>query len=563
MEAKLQQQTPQKVQANKPNLTGIPTQMKLDFEQRSGLSFDDVRVHYNSDKPAQLQALAYTQGTQVYVGPGQERHLKHELGHVVQQMTGLVFPTKVINGVTINDSPLLEKMADTMSLHPAIVCATPQQKTNIVQCASGKVAISLVPTSQENTPFNSTALTVDSLTLSERFDTGLYGSNQGDHVVADVLVKKEQKAYTKGKTVNQVLDYYNEKLSMNKRIIRAVWKYIGEYISELVDPYKKIYNKFDRMKSDSGFLPEELSPKSIFSDTEYSSLKSIENFLSADIIPVGIEKIATTSPYVPSTEKRTTSASKPPRAKQRTMIKKDELSKLNKGITVIRKKQKEFDEGIIPDGVKEMHLDFWGFPASTLKRFKFAEHLSASTQDMLHKHRVSSVRMSEWNIFLKEIIFAYNCAYAHLPFSTQGYEGTGGNSENAAMKYLREVTRDDGIVSSSNTMLEALFDEGSEKKIIMPECPVKKEDLYHLLNYILPHLTEGSALKARLYKIFLDYHSTSDPSIKISYALYQYIIAVYNVLVSKSNIKKYRREARKTYHILEPSAGELNNSFFK
>ena len=512
MEAKLQQQTPQKVQANKPNLTGIPTQMKLDFEQRSGLSFDDVRVHYNSDKPAQLQALAYTQGTQVYVGPGQERHLKHELGHVVQQMTGLVFPTKVINGVTINDSPLLEKMADTMSLHPAIVCATPQQKTNIVQCASGKVAISLVPTSQENTPFNSTALTVDSLTLSERFDTGLY---------------------------------------------------IGEYISELVDPYKKIYNKFDRMKSDSGFLPEELSPKSIFSDTEYSSLKSIENFLSADIIPVGIEKIATTSPYVPSTEKRTTSASKPPRAKQRTMIKKDELSKLNKGITVIRKKQKEFDEGIIPDGVKEMHLDFWGFPASTLKRFKFAEHLSASTQDMLHKHRVSSVRMSEWNIFLKEIIFAYNCAYAHLPFSTQGYEGTGGNSENAAMKYLREVTRDDGIVSSSNTMLEALFDEGSEKKIIMPECPVKKEDLYHLLNYILPHLTEGSALKARLYKIFLDYHSTSDPSIKISYALYQYIIAVYNVLVSKSNIKKYRREARKTYHIMEPSAGELNNSFFK
>ena len=69
MEAKLQQQAPQKAQTNKPNLTGIPTQMKLDFEQRSGLSFDDVRVHYNSDKPAQLQALAYTQGTQVYLPP--------------------------------------------------------------------------------------------------------------------------------------------------------------------------------------------------------------------------------------------------------------------------------------------------------------------------------------------------------------------------------------------------------------------------------------------------------------------------------------------------------------
>ena len=93
MEAKLQQQAPQKAQANKTNLTGIPTQMKLDFEQRSGLSFDDVQVHYNSDKPAQLQALAYTQGTQIYVGPGQEQHLPHELGHVIQQKSRKMHPT--------------------------------------------------------------------------------------------------------------------------------------------------------------------------------------------------------------------------------------------------------------------------------------------------------------------------------------------------------------------------------------------------------------------------------------------------------------------------------------
>jgi hypothetical protein len=33
--------------------------MKTRFENLSGLSFDDVRVHYNSNKPAQLQALAY------------------------------------------------------------------------------------------------------------------------------------------------------------------------------------------------------------------------------------------------------------------------------------------------------------------------------------------------------------------------------------------------------------------------------------------------------------------------------------------------------------------------
>ncbi len=86
--------------------------MKLDFERRSGLDFDDVRVHYHSDKPARLGALAYTQGSQVYLGPGQERHLPHELGHVVQQKMGLVKPTRYAAGMPLNDSPDLERMAD-------------------------------------------------------------------------------------------------------------------------------------------------------------------------------------------------------------------------------------------------------------------------------------------------------------------------------------------------------------------------------------------------------------------------------------------------------------------
>lgn len=113
MASKLQQQMTQQNHVNKPNLTGIPTQMKLDFERRSGLSFDDVRVHYNSDKPAQLQALAYTQGTQVYVGPGQERHLPHELGHVVQQKHENIKADTVYNGVPINTSQYLEHLANS------------------------------------------------------------------------------------------------------------------------------------------------------------------------------------------------------------------------------------------------------------------------------------------------------------------------------------------------------------------------------------------------------------------------------------------------------------------
>lgn len=112
MGPEFQQRIPQQAETDRPNLTGIPTQMKLDFEQRSGMSFDDVRVHYNSEKPAQFHALAYTQGAQIYIGPGQERSLSHELGHVIQQKAGRVRPTRWIRGQPVNDQPELEREAD-------------------------------------------------------------------------------------------------------------------------------------------------------------------------------------------------------------------------------------------------------------------------------------------------------------------------------------------------------------------------------------------------------------------------------------------------------------------
>lgn len=95
------------------NRTGIPTQLKQRMEQTSGFSFDDVRVHYNSDRPKKLDALAYTQGTEVYLGPGQERHLPHELGHVVQQKQGIVRPTaRHESGALMNTDRALERQAD-------------------------------------------------------------------------------------------------------------------------------------------------------------------------------------------------------------------------------------------------------------------------------------------------------------------------------------------------------------------------------------------------------------------------------------------------------------------
>ena len=114
------QKAEERQRRQQPNLTGIPTQMKMDFEQRSGLSFDDVRVHYNSDKPRKIGALAYTQGTQVHIGPGQERHLRHELGHVVQQKTKQILHTKIMNGLFVNDDRGLEAEAERYSGSKAI-----------------------------------------------------------------------------------------------------------------------------------------------------------------------------------------------------------------------------------------------------------------------------------------------------------------------------------------------------------------------------------------------------------------------------------------------------------
>lgn len=111
----------QRAEAPRPNNTGMPDNLKSGIESLSGFSMDDVRVHYNSSKPATVQALAYTQGTDIHVAPGQEKHLPHEAWHVAQQMAGRVSPTTNINGMPVNDNAALEHEADVMG-EKAVQC---------------------------------------------------------------------------------------------------------------------------------------------------------------------------------------------------------------------------------------------------------------------------------------------------------------------------------------------------------------------------------------------------------------------------------------------------------
>lgn len=100
--------------AEEKNRTGMPDNLKSGVENLSGMSLSDVQVHRNSAKPAALDALAYAQGSDIHLGPGQEQHLPHEAWHVVQQRQGRVKPTVQMAGHAVNDDASLETEADVM-----------------------------------------------------------------------------------------------------------------------------------------------------------------------------------------------------------------------------------------------------------------------------------------------------------------------------------------------------------------------------------------------------------------------------------------------------------------
>lgn len=115
----------------KANNTGLPDQLKSGIENLSGMSMDHVKVHYNSSQPAQLNAHAYAQGSDIHLASGQERHLPHEAWHVVQQAQGRVKPTvQMKGGVPVNDDVSLETEADVMGAKAQSMSTIQYKKTD-------------------------------------------------------------------------------------------------------------------------------------------------------------------------------------------------------------------------------------------------------------------------------------------------------------------------------------------------------------------------------------------------------------------------------------------------
>nr|WP_295076409.1 DUF4157 domain-containing protein [uncultured Roseateles sp.] len=111
-----QRQTMAQLKAAAPTGHGsaLPALLASGISQLSGVDLGAVKVHRNSAKPAQLNALAYAQGQDIHLGPGQEQHLPHEAWHLVQQAQGRVSSTRQLKGTNINDDVALEREADQM-----------------------------------------------------------------------------------------------------------------------------------------------------------------------------------------------------------------------------------------------------------------------------------------------------------------------------------------------------------------------------------------------------------------------------------------------------------------
>ncbi len=51
----------------KENNTGLPYNLKSGMKNLSGQSLDHIKAHYNSSQPAEVQAHAYAQGSDIHL----------------------------------------------------------------------------------------------------------------------------------------------------------------------------------------------------------------------------------------------------------------------------------------------------------------------------------------------------------------------------------------------------------------------------------------------------------------------------------------------------------------
>ncbi|WP_297337930.1 DUF4157 domain-containing protein [Algoriphagus sp.] len=169
----------------KENKTGLPDDLKAGIEHLSGYGLNEVKVHYNSTKPAQLQAHAFAQGNQIHLAPGQEKHLPHEAWHVVQQRQGKVKPT----GQIVQNANHSLSLNSDLQLKPDHF-----EKQNFTDDPVQRMVTQILPGPSD---------TIGRINIVGRPEK-LFGSSMGDHTTAfashveAVKLKMENKSLWSG-----------------------------------------------------------------------------------------------------------------------------------------------------------------------------------------------------------------------------------------------------------------------------------------------------------------------------------------------------------------------------
>jgi hypothetical protein len=231
---------------------GLPGALKAGVEALSGIAMDQVQVHYNSARPAQLQAHAFAQGSQIHLGPGQEHQLPHEAWHVVQQAQARVRPTAQFAGAAINADPALEQEADLMGARsldagrrggagvpaPARMAgATPVIQGAFTYTAS--VIIDRAGAAKEN----ASDVAIKSIKLPERMRPPTqYGIKQQAHSVSWTLLVKSYEAFQDNKIGKFIDDYLKPDWSALRKQaemgkIPAAEKLFDAYLAKYDDGY--------------------------------------------------------------------------------------------------------------------------------------------------------------------------------------------------------------------------------------------------------------------------------------------------------------------------------------
>jgi hypothetical protein len=133
-------ETSQQFAAPKHNIPRLQADLKSCVEASNGISIDSDNVHYDSSKPARVNASAYAQSNDIHLVSSQDKRLPREAWHVVQQAQNTAGPTSHMTAaVHVSDDKALEHEADEMgakAVNQIEVASSQGLASDIAECSA-------------------------------------------------------------------------------------------------------------------------------------------------------------------------------------------------------------------------------------------------------------------------------------------------------------------------------------------------------------------------------------------------------------------------------------------